>query len=194
MYFTTILFLAALSLAAAFPQHYSKRNLQEPIHKFTTPRLNITTLAGNRRNESVIECWTVATLSVSSTPGIQGALIGNPGNPSAINYFNIPAQFNGGLHNAPVVQYVWFTSGAAVISLPASNDTATVEGGSNGLILATDIAAVSAQGHTTVYPSKERTIGLVVALANNTVPVHTVIHSGACTEADGLDYLNEELD
>ena len=92
------------------------------------------------------------------------------------------------------VRYVWFTSGAAVISLPTSNDTATVEGGPNGLILATDIAAVSAQGHTTVYPSKERTVGLAVALANNTVPLHTVLHSGACTEADGLDYLNEELD
>ena len=45
-----------------------------------------------------------------------------------------------------------------------------------------------------MYPSKERTVGLVVALANNTVPVHTVLHSGACNEMDGLGYLNEELD
>ena len=104
MYLINILFLAVLSLAAAFPQHHSTRNPHEPIRKFTPPHLNITTLAGNRRNESVIECWTVATLSVSNTPGIQGALLGQLGNPSAVNYFNIPAQFNGGLHNAPVVQ------------------------------------------------------------------------------------------
>ena len=106
MHPTTILFLAVLNLAAAFSQLHSTHEPRETIHKFTTPHLNITTLAGNSRNESVIECWTVATLSVSNTPGIQGALIGNPGNPSAINYFNIPAQLNGGLHNAPVVQWV----------------------------------------------------------------------------------------
>ena len=104
MYLINILFLAFLSLAAAFPQHRSRNNPQEPIRKFTLPHLNITTLTGNRRNESVIECWTVATLSVSDTPGIQGALLGHLANPSTVNYFNIPAQLNGGLHNAPVVQ------------------------------------------------------------------------------------------
>ena len=104
MYLTIVLFLAALNLAAARPQHHATEYAQQPIHKFIPPHLNITTLAGNGRNESVIECWTVANLSISSTPGIAGSLIGNPGNPSAINYFNIPAQLNGGLHNAPVVQ------------------------------------------------------------------------------------------
>lgn len=91
-------------------------------------------------------------------------------------------------------RYVWFTSGTAVISLPISNDTATVKGGPNGLILAADTASVSALGHTTKYPSKERTVTLVLPLANNTLPVHTVLHAGACTEADGLDYLNTETD
>lgn len=91
-------------------------------------------------------------------------------------------------------RYVWYTSGTGVISLPTSNDTVTVKGGANGLILAADIASVSALGHITKYPTKERTVGLVLPLTNNTVPVHTVIHAGACTEADGLDYLNTETD
>ena len=66
--------------------------------------LNITTLAGNDRNESVIECWQVADLTVSNTPGIQGALFARLGTPTALNYVNIPPRFDGGLHNAPAVQ------------------------------------------------------------------------------------------
>ena len=89
---------------------------------------------------------------------------------------------------------MWFTSGTAVISLPTSSDTAIIKGGASGLILAADIASVSALGHTTKYPSKERTVGLVLPLTNNTMPAHTVVHAGACTEADGLDYLNIEPD
>ena len=89
---------------------------------------------------------------------------------------------------------MWYTSGTGVISLPTSKDTVTVKGGAKGLILAADIASVSALGHITKYPTKERTVGLVFPLANNTVPVHTVVHAGACTEADGLDYLNTETD
>ena len=51
-----------------------------------------------------------------------------------------------------------------------------VRGGANGLILATDIAAVSKLGHTTVYPSRRRTIGTAIALTNNTVPEQYAWH------------------
>ncbi|KAL8735403.1 MAG: hypothetical protein Q9166_000948 [cf. Caloplaca sp. 2 TL-2023] len=153
----------------------------QPPPKLQPQPLNITTLTGNAKNESVIECWSVANLAVSNTPGIQGALVGSLAKPNALNFFNIPARFDGGLHNAPVVQWVYFTSGEAVISLPTSRDKATVTGGANGLILAADIAAVSAQGHTTVYPGKEQTVGVTIPLAGNKMPEHTVLHPGACT-------------
>ena len=81
-------------------------------------------------------------------------------------------------------RYVYFTSGAAKISLPTSEDTVTVKGGPYGLILATDIASVSTLGHSTVYPSHEQTIGVVVPLTGNQVPVHRVLHAGACTEEE----------
>ena len=84
----------------------------------------------------------------------------------------------------PLYRYVYFTSGRAKLSLPTSPDTATIKGGAYGLILAADTAEVSAKGHTTVYESAEQTIGLVIPLAGNKVPEHTVLHKGACTEAE----------
>ncbi|KAI4249799.1 MAG: hypothetical protein L6R40_000588 [Gallowayella cf. fulva] len=153
----------------------------KPPPKLTPQPLNITTLTGNSKKESVIECWSVADLALSSTPGIQGALVASLAKPNALNFFNIPAKFDGGLHNAPVVQWVYFTSGKAVISLPTSRDKATVEGGANGLILAADIAAVSKIGHTTVYPGKDQTVGVTIPIAGNKVPAHKVLHPGACT-------------
>lgn len=91
-------------LVAALPQQHGKGHPKGPAIAPENPRLNLTTLAGNDRNESVIECWSIANLSVSNTPGIQGALVASLGDPTAFNYFNIPGKFDGGLHNAPAVQ------------------------------------------------------------------------------------------
>ena len=105
--FSKIAFLATAllpCLSTALPHGTKQPNLSDPSYKFVSPRLNITTLAGNNRNQSAIECWSVATLEVSSTPGIQGALVTSLGKPSGATYFNIPGQFDGGLHNAPAVQ------------------------------------------------------------------------------------------
>lgn len=147
-----------------------------------TPRsLNVTTLTTNAQRESILECWSVANLSVADTPGIAGALLGNLVTaPSNVGYFDIPPRFDGGLHNAPVVQYVLFASGAAVVSLPNSSTTATAKGGADGLILATDTKNVSTLGHFTTYPSRQRTVGLVIPLPGNLVPEHVVVHGGAC--------------
>ncbi|KAL8817619.1 MAG: hypothetical protein Q9191_008112 [Dirinaria sp. TL-2023a] len=177
--------IIAFFLAALLPWSNLAAPHQPAPQQSTSEPLNITTIAANDRNESTIECWSVAELQISNTPGIQGALLGSLGTSSGVNYFNIPAGLDGGLHNAPVVQYVWFTSGKAVISLPTSSETAMVRGGANGLILAIDIAAVSKLGHKTVYPSRRRTVGTAIALTNNTVPEHTVLHAGACTEEEG---------
>ena len=53
-------------------------------------------------------------------------------------------------------------------------------GGKNGLILAADTACVSRRGHTTVYPSREQTVAVVLPLDGGEVPVHEVLHEGAC--------------
>ncbi|KAL8800034.1 MAG: hypothetical protein Q9200_007371, partial [Gallowayella weberi] len=174
---TVIFFLASLPiiLCASLPDTATTNTLKPPP-KLTPQPLNITTLTGNAKNESVIECWSVANLAVSTTPGIQGALVASLAKPNALNFFNIPAKFDGGLHNAPVVQWVYFTSGSALISLPTSTDKATITGGANGLILAADIAAVSKLGHTTVYPSKDQTVGVTIPVAGNRVPEHKVLH------------------
>ncbi|KAI4176785.1 MAG: hypothetical protein LQ348_005939, partial [Seirophora lacunosa] len=165
--------------------HSSHEPELQPPPVLTPQPLNITTLTANAARESIFECWSVSDLRVSTVPGIQGALVGSLAPGSALNYFNIPAKFDGGLHNAPVIQWVYFTSGLAVISLPASNgQAATIRGGANGLILAADIANVSTLGHTTVYPSKAQTVGLTIPLVGNRVPEHTVLHPGPCTKRD----------
>ncbi|KAL8804120.1 MAG: hypothetical protein Q9182_002753 [Xanthomendoza sp. 2 TL-2023] len=178
---TTIALLLFTSLPLILTASLPDTATFHPPPKLTPQPLNITTLTNTPTHESTIECWSIAPLTVSTTPGIQGALIAPLATPSALNFFTIPAKFDGGLHNAPVVQWVYFTSGAATISLPTSPQKAHIKGGANGLILAADIAAVSKLGHTTVYPSKEQTVGVTIPIAGNRVPEHTVLHAGACT-------------
>ena len=71
----------------------------------TEPKtLNITTIAANARKESVIECWQLtAPLVASAAAGTSGAIFAQLGQTGATSYGLIPAQFDGGLHNAPVV-------------------------------------------------------------------------------------------
>lgn len=78
------------------------------------------------------------------------------------------------------VRWVAFISGLAVVSLPNSTEIATIHGGRNGLILATDTRNVSTLGHKTVYPSKEETVGIQITTRNNEIPAHTVLHVGPC--------------
>lgn len=82
------------------------------------------------------------------------------------------------------IRWVYFTSGTAVLSLPTSSETATVQGGAYGLILAADTAAVSDKGHITRYPGKKQTIGLTIPVVGDKVPEHKVLHQGACTEEE----------
>ena len=108
MPFSVVFFLATLcslcSLAIAHHPYHQKPH-HANLNTTIGPRpLNLTTLAGNGQNESVIECWQVANLQISDTPGIQGALFARLGSPSALAYVDIPARFDGGLHNAPAVQ------------------------------------------------------------------------------------------
>lgn len=78
------------------------------------------------------------------------------------------------------IRWVAFISGLAVVSLPNSTETATIHGGRNGLILATDTKNVSTLGHITMYPSKKDTVGIQIPTSDNEIPGHTVLHVGPC--------------
>lgn len=73
-----------------------------------------------------------------------------------------------------------FLSGLAHITLPNSTTEAWIEGGKNGVILALDTANVSALGHFTTYPSRERTTSVLIPLGEEGVPRHRVLHEGPC--------------
>ncbi|RAK82684.1 uncharacterized protein BO72DRAFT_482318 [Aspergillus fijiensis CBS 313.89] len=147
--------------------------------------LNITTLTAHN-NHSVLECWALQPgYSLTSEAGVSGNAVLNLG-PITGNATNIliPANYDGGQHNAPALQWVIFLSGVAHITLPTSADEAWVTGGKNGAILALDTQEVSAEGHTTTYPSGQMTVAVEVPLAE--VPAHRVLHSGACGAGEVL--------
>jgi len=67
--------------------------------------LNITTISANAQKESTLECWQLtAPFIASAAAGTSGAAFAQLGETGATSYGLIPAQFDGGLHNAPVVQ------------------------------------------------------------------------------------------
>ncbi|PKX92715.1 uncharacterized protein P174DRAFT_442584 [Aspergillus novofumigatus IBT 16806] len=148
--------------------------------------LNITVI-GARNNQSTLECWSLEPGFASSTqPGIAGSAsltLGPVGDNAT--YTIVPAQLDGGIHNAPVRQWVIFLSGLAHITLPHSDDEAWILGGKHGMILALDTADVSADGHYTEYPSDEVTVAMAVPLGDEE-PAHRVLYQGACkaTEVD----------
>ncbi|KAL9599259.1 MAG: hypothetical protein Q9219_003961 [cf. Caloplaca sp. 3 TL-2023] len=147
--------------------------------------LNVTTIATNAQKESTLECWQVTAPFVESTePGTAGSATAQLGQTKRLSYTLIPPHFDGGLHNAPAVQYVAFTAGKAVITLPNSTAKATVYGGRDGLILATDIANASTYGHVTKYPSGQTTVVLQIPLEDNRVPDHTVLYGGPCKRSE----------
>ncbi|KAK0513388.1 hypothetical protein JMJ35_004374 [Cladonia borealis] len=147
--------------------------------------LNITTIAANAQKESVIECWQLtAPFIASAAVGTSGAIFAQLGETGATSYGLIPAKFDGGMHNAPVVQWVAFLAGEAVVSLPNSTQTAIIHGGRYGLILAADTAKASTSGHITKYPSKKETVAIQIPTANNEIPSHSVLHGGACRQEE----------
>lgn len=143
-------------------------------------RLNITTI-GAANGKSTLECWQLsAPLVPSSQPGTAGAAIAQLGETGATSYTLLPPHYDGGLHNAPAVQWVVFLSGLAFVSLPNSTETATIPGGRNGLILAVDTKNVSTLGHITMYPSKKETVAIQIPTKDNEIPAHMVLHVGPC--------------
>ncbi|EMR68318.1 putative 34-dihydroxy-2-butanone 4-phosphate synthase protein [Eutypa lata UCREL1] len=96
----------------------------------------------------------------------------------------IPARYDGGLHNAPRKQFVWWISGMVHFTLPNATGEAWIYGGKHGIIFGDDTADSSEWGHGTAYPGGDETIALTIPTRNNTVPEHTVLHDGACEWQD----------
>ncbi|CAL8581567.1 hypothetical protein XPA_010209 [Xanthoria parietina] len=146
--------------------------------------LNLTAISA-KNGASTIECWRLASpFKTASDAGVSGASLAQLGKTGSTSYTLIPARFDGGLHNAPTVQYVAFLSGTAVVSVPGSRQAATIKGGRDGLIIAADTADVSKQGHGTKYPSGEQTIAIQIPTEDGKVPAHTVLYAGPCRKED----------
>ena len=70
--------------------------------------LNISVIAA-ANDKSTLECWQLSAPFVqSSQAGTSGAAVTQLGDVDTTSYSLIPPQFDGGLHNAPVVQYATF--------------------------------------------------------------------------------------
>ncbi|KAK8188823.1 hypothetical protein IWZ00DRAFT_299956 [Phyllosticta capitalensis] len=140
--------------------------------------LTVTSLVTNAQNNSALECWKFTTpLTVPSTPGISGSMLYAFNLSTANEYTVIPARFDGGIHNAPAPQFVYFTSGLAHISLPHGDDEAWILGGANGLIFAGDTTGT---GHATTYPSDQATVALALPVEGGKPPPYAVLHQGPC--------------
>ncbi|KAK3389695.1 hypothetical protein B0H63DRAFT_103156 [Podospora didyma] len=143
--------------------------------------LNLTAI-GAANGESTLECWRLDPLVSSSTPGTAGALALFLGGMANATYTVLPPRFDGGLHNAPALQLVLFSTGLIHITLPNCTEEAWIQGGKYGLIIAADTPDKSAHGHRTEYPGNAATIGLQVPLKNGTKLKHGLLHGGPCTE------------
>lgn len=72
----------------------------------TPTTLNVTAISA-KDGASTIECWQLAApFKTSAEAGVSGAAIAQLGKAGSASYVVLPPKFNGGLHNAPAVQYV----------------------------------------------------------------------------------------
>ena len=75
-----------------------------PLTLATPSRLNLTAIS-SKNGASTLECWQLTSPLITSTQaGTSGAAFTQLGATRNTSYAIIPAKFNGGLHNAPVVQ------------------------------------------------------------------------------------------
>src|SRR5271155_252609 len=76
-------------------------------------------------------------------------------------------------------------SGLVHIRAPASTlapsaSEVWIQGGRNGLIIATDTSSRSRHGHFTEFPSDTATVLVQIPMANGVIPDHDVLHVGPC--------------
>ncbi|KAH8646702.1 hypothetical protein BX600DRAFT_503595 [Xylariales sp. PMI_506] len=173
---TNSTFLSLLFLANAFP-------IARALF------LNVTAVSA-RNNASILECWQLEPpFSVSTEPGTVGAAAALLGDVSNMSMIVMPANSDGGLHNAPHNQWVIFLQGLVYITLPEDPSTsAYTAGGEFGILFAADTASVSAKGHRTQYLGLTESVALQIPTSGGVIPEHFVLHDGPCIadEASGL--------
>ncbi|KAI1776289.1 hypothetical protein F4818DRAFT_457708 [Hypoxylon cercidicola] len=142
---------------------------------------NMTALSA-QNGSSILQCWQIDNpFKTSSEPATSGTALLTLSNVSNLTYGIVPPNSDGGLHNAPNVQWVVYISGLAYITLPDdTNSSVVVSGGEFGLIFAADTADVSQKGHRTQYPGQTETIALEIPTCNARIPEHRVLHMGPC--------------
>ena len=101
--YTAMYALSAFVAILALVLHMTSA-IPAPEAKSEGKYFNVTTTAA-KNNKSVIQCWQIsAPITVSSQPGTQGSSVAFLGDTANITYSVIPANTNGGLHNAPAPQ------------------------------------------------------------------------------------------
>ncbi|KAL8902574.1 MAG: hypothetical protein Q9207_004575 [Kuettlingeria erythrocarpa] len=137
--------------------------------------LTVTAISA-KNGVSTIERWQLASpFKTSSEAGVSGVSFAQLGQAGNASYAVIPPHFEGGLHNAPALQYVAFLAGEAIITTPETGQSVKIKGGRDGLILVADTADVSSKGHDTRYPSGKETVALQIPVAGGKVPEHVVL-------------------
>ncbi|KAI1503942.1 hypothetical protein F5X99DRAFT_373939 [Biscogniauxia marginata] len=151
------------------------------VREAASLKLNVTAV-GARDGSSTLECWQMdEPFNPSAGPGKAGSPQVMLGDVTTLSYTIVPADFDGGLHNAPRNQWVAITSGLAYFTLPDDDTTsAYVSGGQFGLIFASDTAEVSLKGHRTQFPGTTETTVLLIPTYDNKIPDHHVLHMGPC--------------
>ncbi|RYP67133.1 hypothetical protein DL769_005838 [Monosporascus sp. CRB-8-3] len=147
------------------------------------PPFNITAISA-RYGNSMIECWQLdSSFNVSTQPGVAGSGAAILGDVSGITYNVIPANSDGGWHNAPRNQWVAALSGLAYITVPGDESNGLYVTGGEMLFVA-DTANVSRQGHRSQYPGVTETAILQIPTRRGEIPSHTVLHQGPCNASE----------
>ncbi|KAH6633784.1 hypothetical protein C7974DRAFT_178065 [Boeremia exigua] len=129
-------------------------------------------------NRTAIQCWRFTTpFKTSTVPGTIGAQSLTLANATNLSYTILPPRFNGGLHTAPRPQLVHFVSGLAHVTLPSGAAELWLVGGAGGVLVAAD---TTGEGHVTMYPSDQQTVGLLAPFEGGRVPAYEVLREGAC--------------
>ncbi|KAI1771914.1 hypothetical protein F4818DRAFT_428256 [Hypoxylon cercidicola] len=148
------------------------------------PKPNFTAISA-RNGSSLFECWQL-DMPFEDVDGGIAAPLGNLANAS---YVIFPPNLDMGLHNAPYKQWVVFTKGTGLLTLP-DDDTVSVyvSAGEFGILFAADTADVSLRGHGSRAIGVTEVICLFIPTKDGEEPAHEVLHSGPCNadEAGGL--------
>ncbi|UNI18055.1 hypothetical protein JDV02_004351 [Purpureocillium takamizusanense] len=170
------LLIVALASVALGQQHWPYK---PPTNGDELVLTAITAADGN----SIFECWRLDAIFRPPPGAPADGAVGVPlGNVSSASYNIIPADFNGGLHNAPSRQFVLFASGHVRVKLPNSTDELWITGGNEGLIIAADTADVSRYGHIITTDPGEVVASLQMPLAHGLDFEHEVVHPGPCNK------------